>query len=97
MRFSLKQETLSFIAGMCPLRPRRAPHQSFLFFYGFFPGRRAAVQKRRRPGGISVRLPPLPKEPFVRNPEPSRERNPRGTCRGCTGSVRWRGMEGVCL
>ena len=62
-----------------------------------FSGRCAAEQKRRRPGGISVRLPPLPKEPFVRNPEPSRERNPRGTCRGCTGSGRWRGMEGVCL
>ncbi len=50
MRFSLKQETLSFIAGMCPLRPRRAPHQSFLFFTGFFP---AAGLQYRRGGGLA--------------------------------------------
>lgn len=88
-------DTLLYSGDVSTPSPESASSELSVF-YGFFPGRRAAVQKRRRPGGISVRLPPLLKDSFVRNPAPSLERNPRGTCRAYTFPGRRRGMKGAC-
>ena len=63
----------------------------------FFPD---AVLQSRRGGGLAEY--PSGCRPFRKSrlSETRSHRgsgNPRGTCRGCTGSGRWRGMEGVCL